>query len=80
MAWCQVQEKQKSFEARGAGLVPVRHAGNEKLTFEKLKFRTIGFYFYDELATLPYLGFSSINEADWILENSNISLVYLSIC
>ena len=49
-------------------------------TFEKLKFRTIGFYFYDELATLPYLGFSSINEADWILENSIITSVYLRNC
>ena len=49
-------------------------------TFEKLKFRTIGFYFYDELVTLPYLGFSSINEADWILENSIITSVYLRNC
>ena len=41
-------------------------------TFEKLQFRTVGFYFYDELDTLPYIGFSSINKVLWILENSKI--------
>lgn len=41
-------------------------------TFEKLQFRTVGFYFYDELDTLPFIGFSSINKVLWILENSKI--------
>ena len=41
-------------------------------TFENLQFRTVGFYFYDELDTLPYIGFSSINSVLWILENSRV--------
>ena len=41
-------------------------------TFENLQFRTVGFYFYDDLDTLPYIGFSSINSVLWILENSRV--------
>ena len=42
-------------------------------TFENLQFRTVGFYYYDELDTLPYIGFSSINSVLWILENSEMT-------
>ena len=48
-------------------------------TFEKLQFRTVGFYFYDELDTLPYIGFSSINKVLWILENSKIIANYSNL-
>ena len=36
--------------------------------FENFLFKTVGFYYYDELNTLPYMGFSSTNGAEWILE------------
>lgn len=39
--------------------------------FENFLFKTIGFYYYDELNTLPYMGFSSTNGAEWILEKGN---------
>ena len=32
--------------------------------------QALGFYHYDELDSLPFLGFSSTNDADWILEEA----------
>ena len=37
-------------------------------TFEDFHFHTYGFYTYDELDTLPYIGFSSLKEMEWTVE------------